>query len=58
MLFKDMCFCDNQECNKRKRCARALENYSEEEKKGRLFSMAIFNCDENNMFINRRKHNG
>ena len=54
MLFKDICFCDNKECKKRKKCTRALENYSDEEKKGRLFSMAIFNCEENNMFIKRR----
>ena len=54
MLFKDICFCDNKECKKRKKCARALENYSDEEKKGRLFSMAIFNCEGNNMFIKRR----
>mgnify|MGYP001589252930 FL=1 len=54
MLFKDICFCDNKECKKRKKCGRALENYSDEEKKGRLFSMAIFNCEENNMFIKRR----
>lgn len=54
VVFKDICFCANQDCKKRKKCARALENYSEETKKDKYFSMADFKCNDKirrNMFI-------
>lgn len=51
IVFKDMCFCMNDTCKKRNKCARALENYSDEDKKDHYFSMANFNCNAgSNMF--------
>lgn len=45
VVFKDMCFCGNGECTKRSKCARALENYREEDKKDRYFSFSVFDCE-------------
>lgn len=52
ITFMDMCFCGNKDCNKRRQCKRALENYSKEEKDGHYFTMANFDCaNGKNMFI-------
>ncbi|MGL6184848.1 MAG: hypothetical protein ACRC1T_05655 [Clostridium chrysemydis] len=52
IVFRDMCFCINKECKKKNKCQRALENYSDEQKKGKYFSVAEFKCDKNSsMFI-------
>lgn len=54
LVFKDICFCANKNCTKRNKCARALENYTDEEKSGKYFSISEFNCSDKNktnMFI-------
>lgn len=56
ITFMDMCFCDTMDCKERKKCARALENYEEKNRRANMyFSMASFNCptrdDGRRMFI-------
>lgn len=54
ITFKDMCFCGTIDCKKRSKCARALENYKDKAKEGKMyFSMATFDCrnEDRNMFI-------
>lgn len=53
--FLGICFCINQDCKKREKCARALENY--ESNDINLISMAYFECKGklNNDFIKLKK---
>lgn len=50
-MNKDITFCVNHKCQNRGLCLRAIENYSEEEVRDYLISMASFNCDVDNKYI-------
>ncbi|HFD2033517.1 TPA: hypothetical protein ACF2DD_002094 [Clostridium perfringens] len=48
----DTCFCTNENCKNRNRCARAIENFNEEYFKDKFISQADFKCNEgSSMFI-------
>lgn len=54
--FLDICFCINKDCNKRERCARAIENYESHDIN--MISIAYFKCKGklNNNFIKLKKN--
>lgn len=56
MSYKDMTFCCNDNCNKRKSCNRAIENYSELKEKD-VLSWTLFRCEEINKVQEKLKDN-
>ena len=55
-MITDICFCDNKECKKRKRCLRAIENHNKDDLPS-YYSVANFKCfnEGENIYFIRKK---